>query len=129
MARLAVDHNFDAIRNYAAFGYNTGTVPKGSVPRSYADLLKPEWKGNIGMESKAYEWFGTMLKAMGEEKGLAYMRQLAKQTQLRSGRTLIAQLVEGGLNRGGRSVGVECRELVHGNRASAREQRGLKQLR
>jgi iron(III) transport system substrate-binding protein len=82
--------------NYAAFGYNTSTVPKGSIPQSYADLLKPEWKDNIGMDSKAYEWFGTMLKSMGEEKGLAYMRELAKQTQLRAGRTLIAQLVAAG---------------------------------
>ncbi|MBI2349383.1 MAG: substrate-binding domain-containing protein, partial [Deltaproteobacteria bacterium] len=45
----------------------------------------------------AYEWFGTMLKAMGEEKGLSYMRALAKQqVQLRHGRTLIAQLVAAG---------------------------------
>ena len=57
-------------------------VPKTSVPKSFNDLLKPEWKGQIAMESRPYEWFGTMLKAMGEEKGLAYMRELAKQTQL-----------------------------------------------
>ena len=82
--------------NYAALGYNTRGVPKASVPKSYNELLKPEWKGNIGMDSKAYEWFGTMLKAMGEEKGLAYMRELAKQTQLRAGRTLLAQLVAAG---------------------------------
>jgi iron(III) transport system substrate-binding protein len=48
------------------------------------------------MDSRPYEWFGTMLKAMGEEKGLAYMRELAKQTQLRAGRTLVAQLVAAG---------------------------------
>ena len=82
--------------NYAAFGYNTSTVPKGSIPQSYADLLKPEWKDNIGMDSKAYEWFGTMLKAMGEEKGLAFMRELAKQVGLRNGRTILAQLVAAG---------------------------------
>ncbi|MPZ78042.1 MAG: extracellular solute-binding protein [Deltaproteobacteria bacterium] len=82
--------------NYAAFGYNTSAVSKGSVPKSYADLLKPEWKGHIGMDSKAYEWFGTMINAMGEEKGLAYMRELAKQAQLRGGRTLLAQLVAAG---------------------------------
>ena len=82
--------------NYAAFGYNTRGVPKAGVPKSYNDLLKPEWKGNVGMDSKAYEWFGTMLKAMGEEKGLAYMRELAKQAQLRAGRTLLAQLVAAG---------------------------------
>jgi iron(III) transport system substrate-binding protein len=82
--------------NYAAFGYNTRAVPRTSVPNSYNDLLKPQWKGQIGMDSRAYEWFGTMLKAMGEEQGLAYMRELAKQTQLRAGRTLLAQLVAAG---------------------------------
>jgi iron(III) transport system substrate-binding protein len=82
--------------NYAALGYNTRAVPKTNVPKSYNDLLKPEWKGQIGLESRPYEWFGTTVKAMGDEKGLAYMRELAKQTQLRSGRTLLAQLVAAG---------------------------------
>jgi iron(III) transport system substrate-binding protein len=82
--------------NYAAFGYNTNGVAKGSVPKTYADLLKPEWTGQIGLEARAYEWFGTMIKAMGEEKGVSFMRQLAKQVQLRNGRTLIAQLVAAG---------------------------------
>jgi iron(III) transport system substrate-binding protein len=82
--------------NYAAFGYNTRSVGKTSVPKTYDDLLKAEWKEQIGLDSRPYEWFGTMLKAMGEEKGLAYMRALAKQTQLRSGRTLLAQLVAAG---------------------------------
>lgn len=83
--------------NYAAFGYNTKQLPKSGAPKSYDDLLKPEWKGNIGMDGRAYEWFGTMLKAMGEEKGQNFMRALAKQqVQLRNGRTLIAQLVAAG---------------------------------
>lgn len=82
--------------NYAAFGYNNRAVPKTSVPKSYTDLLKPEWKGQLGMDSKAYEWFGTMIKSMGEEKGLAFMRELAKHAQLRAGRTLLAQLVAAG---------------------------------
>jgi iron(III) transport system substrate-binding protein len=89
--------------NYAAFGYNTRSVAKTSVPKSFADLLKPEWKGNIGIDSRPYEWFGTVVKAMGEEKGLAYMRELAKQVQLRSGRTLVAQLVAAGEFKGGLS--------------------------
>jgi iron(III) transport system substrate-binding protein len=82
--------------NYAAFGYNTRNVPKTAVPKTHADLLKPEWKGNIGIDSRAYEWFGTMVKAMGDEKGLAYMRELAKQVQLRNGRTILAQLTAAG---------------------------------
>ena len=82
--------------NYAAFGYNTRGVPKSNVPKSHADLLKPEWKGQIGMDSKPYEWFGTMLKALGDEKGATFMRELAKQATLRAGRTLVAQLVAAG---------------------------------
>jgi iron(III) transport system substrate-binding protein len=87
--------------NYAAFGYNTRGVPKASVPKTHSDLLKPEWRGQIGIDSRPYEWFGTLLKAMGEEKGLLFMRELAKQTQLRVGRTLVAQLVAAGEFKGG----------------------------
>jgi iron(III) transport system substrate-binding protein len=90
--------------NYAAFGYNVRTVAKTSVPKSLNDLLKSEWKGNIGIDSRAYEWFGTMLKATGEERGMAYMRELAKQVQLRNGRTLLAQLVAAGEFKGALSA-------------------------
>jgi iron(III) transport system substrate-binding protein len=82
--------------NYAAFGFNTRSVAKPSIPASHSDLLKPEWKGHLGIDGRAYEWFGTMIKAMGDEQGLAFMRELAKQVQLRNGRTLLAQLVAAG---------------------------------
>ena len=98
--------------NYAAFGYNTRLVSKASVPKSFNDLLKVEWKGQIGLEGRPYEWFGTTLKAMGEEKGLAYMRELAKQTQLRSGRTLLAQLVAAGEFRGALSAYSQTFEVL-----------------
>ena len=67
--------------NYGAFGYNTRAVGKTSVPKTFNDLLKPEWKGQIAVESRPYEWFGTTLKAMGEEKGMVYMRELAKRSR------------------------------------------------
>ena len=98
--------------NYAAFGYNTRGVAKTSVPKSYSDLLKPEWKGQIGMDSRPYEWFGTMLTSMGEEKGIAFMRELAKQTQMRAGRTLIAQLVAAGEFKGGLSAYSQTFEVM-----------------
>jgi iron(III) transport system substrate-binding protein len=82
--------------NYAAFGFNTRSVSKASIPKSHSDLLKAEWKGNLGIDGRAYEWFGTVVKAMGDEKGLGYMRELAKQVQLRNGRTILAQLVAAG---------------------------------
>src|ERR1043166_8643058 len=37
--------------NYGAFGYNTRAVAKSSVPKSFDELLKPEWKGQIGRAS------------------------------------------------------------------------------
>ncbi len=83
--------------NYAVFGYNTRLVPKSSVPKSHFDLLRPEWNGQTGMEGRAYEWFGTVVSRMGDEKGLSFMRELARQgPQLRTGRTLVAQLVAAG---------------------------------
>ena len=82
---------------YAIFGYNTKLVPKTSIPRSHDDLLKPNWKGQVGLESRAYEWFTATISGMGREKGLDYMRALAGQgPQLRIGRTLLAQLVAAG---------------------------------
>jgi iron(III) transport system substrate-binding protein len=83
--------------NYTVLGYNSRLLAKSSVPKSHADLLAPIWKGQIGVVQTAYEWFAVMLHGMGEEKGLAFMRALAKQQpQLRNGRTLLAQLVAAG---------------------------------
>jgi iron(III) transport system substrate-binding protein len=82
---------------YAVFGYNTRLVSKANIPRSHEDLLKPAWKGQIGLEGRAYEWFTATISGMGREKGLGYMRTLAKQQpDLRIGRTLLAQLVAAG---------------------------------
>jgi iron(III) transport system substrate-binding protein len=83
--------------NYAVAGYNTKLVAKDEVPKSYSDLLKPVWTGQIGMDAKSYEWFAVVVRGLGEEKGLSLMRQLAKnKVQLRNGRELVAQLVAAG---------------------------------
>ncbi len=83
--------------NYAVAGYNTKLVAKDEVPKSYIDLLKPIWSGQIGMDAKSYEWFAVVIRGLGEEKGLSFMRQLAKnKVQLRNGRELVAQLVAAG---------------------------------
>ncbi len=103
---------------YAVFGYNTKLVPKSGVPKSYEDLLKPEWKGQIGIEQRAYEWFATTMRNMGgEENGLAFMRRLAQQLQPRPGRTLIAQLVAAGEYKGSVSVYSQSYEILKGSGA------------
>src|SRR5581483_10946715 len=82
---------------YAVFGYNTRLVSRANVPRSHEDLLKPFWKGQVGMEGRGYEWFTATISGMGREKGLSFMRALAANNPaLRVGRTLLAQLVAAG---------------------------------
>ena len=83
--------------NFFTIAYNTRLVKPEEVPDSYDDLLHPRWVGRIGFESADVDWFGAMVKHMGEAKGLAYFRKLAAaRPQMRSGHTLIGQLVASG---------------------------------
>jgi iron(III) transport system substrate-binding protein len=104
---------------YAVFGYNTRLVQKASVPKSYPDLLKPEWKAQVGMEARPYEWFATTMRNLGgEEKGLDFMRRFAQQQpQARSGRTLIAQLVAAGEFKASVTVYSQSYEILKGTGA------------
>jgi iron(III) transport system substrate-binding protein len=78
-------------------GYNTRIIAAKDAPGSYEDLLNPKWKGLIGLETEEYQWFYHLLQIMGKEKGLDYMRRLARQDlQMRKGHTLLAQLVAAG---------------------------------
>jgi iron(III) transport system substrate-binding protein len=78
-------------------GYNTNLVKRGEAPKSYEDLLQPKWKGNMFLDDEAYEWFAVLLKQMGRERGLQYMRALAKQElRMVRGRTAQSQLIAAG---------------------------------
>ena len=78
-------------------GYNTRLVPARQLPKSYEDLLDPKWKGKLLMEGTKADWFAGMLQIMGQERGLKYMRDLAKQQPSpREGHELLAQLVVAG---------------------------------
>jgi iron(III) transport system substrate-binding protein len=59
--------------------YQTKMLPAADIPNSYQDLLNPKYKGKMNLGTEEYDWFSVMLDAMGQEKGLAYMRALAKQ--------------------------------------------------
>ena len=81
-----------------AMVYNTKLVSPQDVPRSWNDLLQPRWKKKLGLDTKSFEWFGYMLKVMGQKNGLEYMQRLAEQNIqfTNGGRTLMAQLVAAG---------------------------------
>ena len=77
--------------------YNTRLVSPDNLPRGYDDLLHPRWQGKMMMEPSKVDWFGGVLQIMGKEKGIKYMRELAKQKIMnRTGHDLIAQLVAAG---------------------------------
>jgi iron(III) transport system substrate-binding protein len=78
-------------------GYNTRLAPARDLPKSYDDLLDAKWKGKLMMEGTKADWFAGMLQILGQERGLKYMRALAKQQPSpREGHELLAQLVAAG---------------------------------
>ncbi len=83
--------------NFFTIGYNTNLVKPEQVPNSYADLLRPFWNGKVGIEDGDVDWFGAMVKSMGNDKGMDYFRRLAAmKPQLRHGHTLMGELVASG---------------------------------
>jgi ABC-type Fe3+ transport system substrate-binding protein len=63
--------------------YNTQLIPQEHAPRNYQDLLNPRFKGKIVWNPKsmtgAWGFISTVIKGMGDERGMAYLRELAKQ--------------------------------------------------
>ena len=65
------------------FGFNKEMLAKKKVaePRSWADLLKPEFKGEVQMANPAssgtaYTMIATLVQLMGEDKAFDYMKAL-----------------------------------------------------
>src|SRR5678815_6153509 len=83
--------------NFFTIAYNTKLVKPNEVPNSYEDLLNPRWVGKLGIEASDTDWFGSIVKHMGEAKGLEFFRKLAQmKPQVRTGHTLLAELVAAG---------------------------------
>jgi iron(III) transport system substrate-binding protein len=63
--------------------YNTQIVPKEHAIHGYQDLLDPRWKGKIVWNptsmTGSWAFIATVIKGMGDEAGMAYLRKLAKQ--------------------------------------------------
>ena len=67
------------------FGYNPELLAKKKlpVPKTWADLLKPEYKGEIQVANPAssgtaYTMVATLVQMMGEDKAFDYMKKLHK---------------------------------------------------
>lgn len=63
------------------FAYNTNLVPESAVPKTMLDLLSPALAGKMSLAgtTTGKRWLGAVLQGMGEEKGQAFLTQLAAQ--------------------------------------------------
>lgn len=80
--------------------YNTTLIKPADVPKSYADLADPKWKGKLGVDNEADDssWFMSVAEAMGKDAGLALFRKIVATNgiSVRRGHTLLANLVVAG---------------------------------
>jgi iron(III) transport system substrate-binding protein len=84
--------------NIFVAAYNTRVVKQDDLPKSYDDLADRRWKGKLGIEAEDSDWFGGLVEAIGEERGLALFRSIvaANGISVRKGHTLLANLVVSG---------------------------------
>lgn len=84
--KQAADSKYRTVGVYLGplgFGYNKELLAKKKAPepKSWADLLKPEYKGEVQMANPAssgtaYTMIATLVQLMGEEKAFDYMKKL-----------------------------------------------------
>jgi ABC-type Fe3+ transport system substrate-binding protein len=83
-------------------GINTDLLPKDQAPKTFAELLDPKLKGKMAWNGSslagAYGFVANILTSMGEDKGMAYLRALAKQQVVNvdaSSRAVLDQVIAG----------------------------------
>ena len=85
VAELSNYHTSALYLGALGFAYNTELLAKKKlpVPHTWADLLKPEYKGEIQMSNPtssgtAYTTIATLVQLMGQDKAFDYMQKLHK---------------------------------------------------
>lgn len=78
--------------------YNTQAIPREALPRAWADLADPRWKGKLGIEAADEDWFAALLGALGEAEGTRLFRDIVAKNgmSVRKGHTLLTNLVSSG---------------------------------
>ena len=78
--------------------YNTKLIKKEDLPKTYQDLADPKWQGKLGVEAKVFEWYSTVVRDMGNEKGLKMFNDIVGRNgvSVRQGMSLLANMVVAG---------------------------------
>jgi iron(III) transport system substrate-binding protein len=98
-AALPTHREWTGMRVYIyAQSFNTQSVSRDELPKTFNDLLDPKWRGRLGIEVKQQEWFYTLVQAMGEEKGMKFFKDLiaTQAVSLRTGNSALNGMVISG---------------------------------
>lgn len=78
--------------------YNTKLIKKEDLPKTYEDLLDSKWNGKLGIEAKSWPWYSTLMREMGEEKGMKLFRAIVARNgvSVRHGSSLLNNMVAAG---------------------------------
>ena len=78
--------------------FNTRLVPKQRLPKTWQDLLRPEWRGMLGIEAEDYDWFAQLMMELGEAQGLKLFREIVagNGVSVRKGHSQLTSLVAAG---------------------------------
>lgn len=74
----AKKHWVIARESYTGLGFNTNLVPPDQAPKTYEDLLAPQWKGKMAMSASTANsgnWVGTLVILYGED----FVRKMGEQ--------------------------------------------------
>ena len=84
--------------NVFVHAYNTKSVKKEELPRTWEDLLDPRWKGRLGIEAEDSDWLAGLFADLGEAKGTRLFKEIVARNgiSVRKGHTLLTQLVVSG---------------------------------
>ena len=64
--------------NLFVAAYNTNLVKKEELPKTWADLAHPRWKGRLGIEAYDHDWFAGVVGGLGEAQGLKLFREIGR---------------------------------------------------
>ena len=78
--------------------YNTNKIKKENLPKTYADLADPKWKGLLGVEVNDSDWYCSQVSHLGQAKGRKLFQDIVSRNKwsVRSGHSLLANLVVSG---------------------------------
>jgi len=84
--------------NVYALAYNTKSVHKSDLPRSYEGLLDARWKGKLGIEADDGDWLATVSQQLGDDKARKLFKDIVARNgvAVRRGHGYLAELVAAG---------------------------------